>query len=227
MTTKTDPSSTLDPIVELEVIRWKQARFERVTEYVEDALPDLMADIENAITSMSSFAASKAQISPESLWKELFGPWAQKVAHRVEADLEGEIDALAASLSEKGTSQAALRAALPALARVSVLGASLAAIPSVISFATVTTTSFFLLSSPTLSLPLFAVGGAGLAVATLTGSKVVDRLSNRNRAYLTTRLQSRARTAALGYGLASGARCLVTDLQAFTLRSLETKIETA
>lgn len=227
VTTITDPTSSLDPIVELEVIRWKQARFERVTEYVEDALPDLMADIENAIASMSSFAASKSQFSPEPLWKELFGPWAQKVALRVEADLESEIDALTALLSENGTGQAALRAVLPALAGVGVLTASLAAIPSVISFATVTTTSFFFLSNPVLSLPLFAVGGVGLALATLTGSKAVDRLSNRNRAYLTTRLQSRARTAALGYGLASGARCLVTDLQASTLRRLETKIEAA
>ena len=221
----TAPSPSLDPNIEIELIRWRQARFERITEYVEDALPDLMAEIQNTVASMSSFAASKAQISPDTLWKKIFGPWAQQVASRVEADMDREIDALAASLSENRNSQDALRIALPALAGVSVLAVSLAAIPSVISMATVTTTSFFFITSTTLSWPILAVGGAGIAVATLTGSQVVGRLSNKNRTYLTARLQGRARTAALGYGLASDERCLVTDLQAFTVRSIVTKME--
>ena len=225
VTNEAIPSSSPDVTVELDLIRWRQAQFESITGHVEDALPRLMSDIENAVTSMSSFAAVKAQTSPDPLWKDLFEPWAQGVARRVEADLEQEIDALTASLAAKGTSQDALRSALPSLAGVGVLAASLSAIPYVVSLATVTTTSFLFISSTTFSWPIFAVGGAGLAVATFTGSKVVDRLGRRNRAYLSTRLQRRARTAALGYGLASGERCLVTDLQAFTLRSLEARMK--
>jgi hypothetical protein len=221
----TAPARPLEPDVELELIRWRQARFERITEYVEDALPDLLADIETSVASMSSIAAGKAQILPDTLWKKLFEPWAQQIANRVEAEMEKEIGLLAASLFEKGTSRNALRAALPALAGVGVLAASLAAIPSVISMATVTTTSFFFFTSTTISWPIIAVGGAGLALATLTGSRVVDRLSDRNRAHLAARLKSRARIAALGYGLVFGERSLVTDLQAFTLRSLEAKLE--
>lgn len=227
MTTQIAKSALLDPGVELELIKWRQARFERITVFVEDALPQLMADIDETVASMSSFAVSKAQVAPETLMKELFAPWALEVATRVEADLEKELDALTALLSETGTSRDALRSALPALASVGVLAASLSAIPTVISLATVTGTSFFFLTTTTLSWPLFAVGGAGLAVATLAGGRVIDGLSNRNRAHLSNRLQRRTLTAALGYGLGSGERCLVTDLQAFALRSLEAEMGTS
>ncbi|MHA6324547.1 hypothetical protein [Roseivivax sp. CAU 1753] len=184
-----------------------------------------MAEIDSVVSSMSTIAAARTQISPDTLWKKLFEPWAQKIASRVEAEFETEIGVLATSLSEKGTSQDTLRAALPALAGVGVLAASLAAIPSVLTMATVTTTSFFFITTSTISWPVIAVGGAGLAVATFTGSAAVDKLSDRNRAHLVSRLQSRARIAALGYGLASGERSLVTDLQAATLRNLEAKLE--
>ncbi|PSK80830.1 hypothetical protein CLV79_11917 [Limimaricola soesokkakensis] len=221
------PSLSPDPIVELELIRWRQARFERITECVEDALPALMTKIESTVASMSSIAVGTAQISPDNLWKTLFEPWARQVATRVEAEMDEEIGVLAASLSEKGTSQDVLRVALPALAGVGVLAASLAAIPSVMSIATVTTTSFFFFTTTTISWPVLAVGGAGIAVASFTGSRLVDWLSDQNRAHLEARLQCRARIAALGHGLASGERSLVTDLQAATLRSLEAKLEIA
>ncbi|WPY95284.1 hypothetical protein T8T21_03925 [Limimaricola variabilis] len=221
------PSLSPDPVVELELIRWRQARFDRITECVEDALPELMTKIESTVASMTSIAVGRAQISPETLWKTLFEPWARQVASRVEAEMEEEIGVLAASLSEKGTSRDVLRVALPALAGAGVLAASLAAIPSVISIATVTTTSFFFITTTTISWPVLAVGGAGIAVASFTGSRIIDRLSDRNRAHLVTRLQLRARIAALGCGLASSERSLVTDLQAATLRSLEAKLETA
>lgn len=222
--TLTAPAHSLDPAVELEMIQWKQARFERITEQLENALPDLMAEIERTVASISSIAASKAQVSPDRLWKELFEPWAQRTASRVETEMDNEIGALVSALSEKGTRQDALRVALPALAGAGVLAASLAAIPTVISLATVTTTSFFIFTTTAISWPVLAVGGAGIALATLTGSRVVDRLSERNRRHLIARLQGRARIAALGHGLAPGERCLVTDLQAITLRRLEAEL---
>lgn len=215
------------PVVELELIQWRQARFERITECVEDALPCLVAKIESTVASMSSIAVGKAQISPDGLWGMLFEPWAREIASQVEAEMEEEIDVLSAMLSEKVSNQDAMLAALPALAGVGLLAASLAAIPSVISIATVTTTSFFFFTSSAISWPILAVGGAGLAVASFSGSRVVDRLITRNRAHLVDRLARRTRIAALGYGLVSGERCLVTDLQAATLRSLEAKLETA
>lgn len=221
-----EPASPLDPVSVLEMIRWKQARFEEITVVVEDALPELMANIERTVASMPTISAGKAQIFPDDLWKELFEPWAKQTASLVEAQMEKEIGELAASSSEKGTLGEALRVARPALAGVGVLAASLAAIPSVVSFATISTTSFFFFTTATISWPLIAAGGAGLAVTTLVGGSGVKWLGNKNRTHLVNRLQRRAVTAALGYGLAPGERSLVTDLQAATLRSLEAKLET-
>ncbi|MEX5565133.1 hypothetical protein SM764_17065 [Pseudophaeobacter sp. 1A16562] len=223
--TMPEPAFPLDPAAELEMIRWKQARFEEITQVVENALPELMADIEETVISMSTLTASKAQVFPDGPWKDLFEPWAKKTARLVEAQMEKEIGELAASSSEKGTLGEALRVARPALAGAGVLAASLAAIPSVVSLATITTTSFFVLSTTTISWPIIAVGGAGLAVTSFAGSKGVKWLEDKNRVRLVNRLQGRALTATLGHGLAPGERSLVTDLQAATLRRLEAKLE--
>lgn len=220
------PVSPIDPIAELKMIRWKQARFEEITIVVEDALSELMTNIEDTVASMPTISASKAQVFSDGLWKELFEPWALQTASLVEAQMAEEIEVLAASTSEKGTLGEALRVARPALVGAGVLAASLAAIPAVISLATVSTTSFLVFTTTSISWPIIAVGGAGLAVTTYAGGSGIKWLGNKNRSHLVNRLQQRALTAALGYGRGSSERSLVADLQAATLRSLEAKLET-
>lgn len=219
------PVSTHDPVSELKMIRWKQARFEEITLVVEDALPELLKNIEKTVASMTTIRASKAQVFPDGLWKELFEPWALQTASLVEAQMEEEIQELVASASERGNLEQALRVARPGLAGAGVLAASLAAIPTVISFATVSTTSFFVFTTSSISWPIIAVGGVGLAVTTFAGGSGVKWLGDKNRLHLVKRLQQRALTAALGYGSSLGERSLVTDLQAATLRSLDANLE--
>lgn len=219
------PVSTHDPVSELKMIRWKQARFEEITLVVEDALPELLKNIEKTVASMTTIRASKAQVFPDGLWKELFEPWALQTASLVEAQMEEEIQELVASASERGNLEQALRVARPGLAGARVLAASLAAIPTVISFATVSTTSFFVFTTSSISWPIIAVGGVGLAVTTFAGGSGVKWLGDKNRLHLVKRLQQRALTAALGYGSSLGERSLVTDLQAATLRSLDANLE--
>lgn len=219
------PVPTRDPVSELKMIRWRQARFEEITLVVEDALPELLANIEKTVASMTTIRASKAQVFPDGLWKELFEPWALQTASLVEAQMEKEIQELVASASEGGDLEQALRVARPGLTGVGVLAASLAAIPAVISIATVSTTSFFVFTTSCISWPILAVGGVGLAVTTFAGGSGVKWLGDKNRLHLVKRLQQRARTAALGYGRSLGERSLVTDLQAATLRTLDANLE--
>ncbi|WGW02773.1 hypothetical protein [Tropicibacter oceani] len=219
------PSNHVSPEAQLELIRWKQAQFARISEQVEDALLDLMSQIETTVVSMSAFAVSKAQVRPDALWKQLFTPWAKEVADQVETEMQKEVNALAAALSEKGASREALHLMLPVLANASLLIGSLAAIPSLVGAATVTSSFFFI--APQISVPILALAGTGLAVGTLVGSRGVDWLQDRNRARLVTRLQRRARMAVLGHGLSAGQRSFVADLQAATLRRLEAELETA
>ena len=140
--------------------------------------------------------------------------------------MEKEIEELVASKYEEGTLGQALRAVQPALAGAGVLAASLAAIPAVISLATVSTTSLLVFTTSSISWPIIALGGAGLAMTTIAGGRGVKWLGDKNRSHLVDRLQQRALIAALGYGRAPGERSLVTDLQASTLRNLEAKLET-
>jgi len=207
------------------MIRWKQARFEEITSAVEDALPELLTNIEKTVASMTSIRASQAQLFSDGLWKELFEPWALHTARLVEAKMEDEIQELVASAFEKGTLEQVLRVAPPGLAGAGLLAASFAAIPAVISLATVSTTSFFVFTTTSISWPLVAAGGAGLAVSTFAGGTGVKWLGDRNRSHLVKRLQQRARTVALGYGRTASERSLVTDLQVATLRSLDANLE--
>lgn len=224
--TRPEPIPPIDPNSELKMIRWKQARFEEVTIVVEDALSELMMSIEKTVASMSTIGASKAQVFSDALWSELFEPWALQTASLVEAHMEKEIEELVASKYEEGTLGQALRAVQPALAGAGVLAASLAAIPAVISLATVSTTSLLVFTTSSISWPIIALGGAGLAMTTIAGGRGVKWLGDKNRSHLVDRLQQRALIAALGYGRAPGERSLVTDLQASTLRNLEAKLET-
>lgn len=217
-------SIPLDPRIEVELIEWRQSRFETITQEVEDALPRLLGEIDDIVSAMGTVAAARAQMWPDATLKQVFVPWTTELASRIEAETEEEMTALVASLSTKGTAQDAVRAALPTLASAGMLAASMAAIPSILAMATTTTTAFLVFSAPAFSWPVFVVGGVGLAAATLGGGRVVDRISARNRAHLAERLKGRAVTAALGYGLAAGARCLVTDLQVATLRNIELKV---
>ncbi|SFE00305.1 hypothetical protein [Salipiger profundus] len=224
--TSSEPAQPVDIGTELELIRWKQTQFARITEQVEDALPELMTQIEETVAKMSSLATGRAQMRIDPVWKDIFEPWAEELALGVEAQVKHEVRELTAALSEKGNSKDALRAALPTLASAGVLAASLAAIPTVLGLATVPAAPLFIFATATVSWPIVAAGGAGLAVATLAGGRFVDRLQDRNRAHLVTRLQNRARTATLGHGRTVGERSLVTDLQAAALRTLEAEMET-
>ena len=64
-----------------------------------------------------------------------------------------------------------LSKAAPAIAGVGLIAASVAAIPTVVSFATVGTSVFAFWGTATISWPLFALGAAGIGIAALTGSQ--------------------------------------------------------
>ena len=117
--------------------------------------------------------------------------------------------------------------ALPAIAGVGLIGASLAAIPTVISFATVSTSVLAFWGTSAISWPLFALGAAGLSVAALTGSQSLKFAKDKARGKLCGRLHREAGRQVFGIGEKPGARCMLSDIQAGIIQSGRNRIQGA
>jgi len=107
------------------------------------------------------------------------------------------------------------------------IASSVAALPALVTFATVSSTSFFLVTTSAVSVPLLLMGGSALAVLSLTGSKAVSATAQKSRAHLGQRLKSLALSVVFGIGLEPGARCLLNDIQASVLKAGETAVQGA
>ncbi len=94
-----------------------------------------------------------------------------------------------------------------------------------LSYATITTTSLLVFSTPTISIPLLLAGGTVLAGMSIVGVKAFDHAKDKMRAHLAARVQSLALSAIFGHGLAPDARYLLNDLQAAILKSGQTQLE--
>ena len=117
--------------------------------------------------------------------------------------------------------------ALPAIAGVGLIGASLAAIPTVISFATVSTSVLAFWGTSAISWPLFALGAAGLGLATLTGSQSLKFAKDKARRKLCLRLYREAGRQVFGIGEKPGSRCMLSDIQAAIVQAGRNRIQGA
>ena len=208
----------------LGLLDWRDAQLEATTSQLEAAFPKLITAINAHIADMSSIQVGKAHINPRNLAEVLIAPWAEEqsqiATRRAEASLSGLISALKLDTGARGH----LGAALPAVAGVGMLAASVLGLPTIVSYATITTTSFLVFSTSTISLPLLLAGGTVLAGLSFAGVKTFDRAKDRMRASLAERIQNVALVAIFGHGLAPDARCLLNDLQAAVLKAGQTEL---
>lgn len=207
----------------LKVIEWRDKELATITEQLEQAFPTLLLQIATHVAGMSALQIGRAQIDPRKLTAELVAPWATEQSriaiNRAESDLVRLIDT---PKHEGGLG--AVATALPALAGVGMLAASVLGLPAVVSYATVTTTSLLFFSTSSISVPLLLAGGTVLAGLSLAGVNVVGRTQDRLRNHLVERIAGQARVAIFGAGLSPDGRCLLNDLQAAVLKTGETRL---
>lgn len=217
-------TSTQTILATLEFLAWRDEQMAAISAQLEDAYPALRAALDRMVDEgdLVSVAAATTRLRPAA--SKVIRTWSEEQGRialaRAAAELEDVLAAHPPDLDAGADGWTAVAAtALPAAAGVGLVAASLAAIPTVISFATVTTSSFAFFATSTVSWPLFAVGAAVLAVASFAGSTVVARAVSEARALLKRRLGETAARAVFGTGLAPDARCLLNDLQALIVRA--------
>jgi len=196
---------------------------------LEEALPTLLDDLTEQVETASIVNLVRSTIALKSSAEATMQRWgAEQLAtalSRAETELDQAFLQLPGKVNLDNDVWEQVTKALPAIAGVGLIGASLAAIPTVISFATVSTSFLAFWGTSAISWPLFALGAAGIGVATLTGSQSLIFAKAKARGRLCNRLHREAGRQVFGIGEKAGARCMLSDIQAVIVQAGRNRIE--
>lgn len=216
---------------QLEFLAWRDTQLVAISSQLEEALPALLDDLAEQVESASVVNLVRSTIALKSSAEAIIQRWGAdqlvKALGRAEADLDQTLLQLPGKVNLDNDVWEQVTKALPAIAGVGLIGASLAAIPTVISFATVSTSVLAFWGTSAISWPLFALGAAGIGVATLTGSQSLKFAKDKARQKLCFRLHREAGRQVFGIGEKPGARCMLSDIQAAIVQAGRNRIQGA
>lgn len=220
---------------QLEFLAWRDTQLAEISLQLENSFPSLLDDLTSQVERAGRFNLIRSSVSLKSSTEAAIQLWAANELNvalsRAEAELDQVILQLPSRVNLDTDVWVQLTNALPALAGVGLIGASVAAIPAVISFATIVTpaTSFLIFwgaaATSTISWPLFALGAAGIGVATIAGSQSLEAAENRARRKLCSRIHKEASRQVFGIGEEPGARCILSDIQAAVVKAGQNRIQ--
>lgn len=216
---------------QLEFLAWRDTQLVAISSQLEEALPALLDDLAEQVESASVVNLVRSTIALKSSAEAIIQRWGAdqlvKALGRAEADLDQTLLQLPGKVNLDNDVWEQVTKALPAIAGVGLIGASLAAIPTVISFATVSTSVLAFWGTSAISWPLFALGAAGIGVAALTGSQSLKFAKDKARQKLCLRLHREAGRQVFGIGEKPGARCMLSDIQAAIVQAGRNRIQGA
>ncbi len=208
-------------IVNLEALNWRDEQYEAIFAQLEAAFPDLLDRLANRIDHASYVDLVKSSLGLQNDIKAILKIWTEQQAgialSRTKASLEAFLLSQAHDDGLDPERLAQLWAALPAFAGFGLAALSLAAVPTIISFATVTTSTFAIFSTTAVSWPLFAVGVSGLAVTAYFSRGLIDNGVVRLRDTLKERTKTIAAAAVFGLGAKPGKSSILEDIQKFAI----------
>lgn len=216
---------------QLEFLAWRDTQLAAISSQLEEALPALLDELAEQVESASVVNLVRSTIALKSSAEAIIQRWGAdqlvKALGRADADLDQTLLQLPGKVNLDNDVWEQVTKALPAIAGVGLIGASLAAIPTVISFATVSTSVMAFWGTSAISWPLFALGAAGIGVATLTESQSLKFAKDKARQKLCLRLHREAGRQVFGIGEKPGARCMLSDIQAAIVQAGRNRIQGA
>ena len=220
--------SEIDSIdAQLKFINWRNTEFAAITTQLETSFPRLIQAIDNYVEGLSGLKVPIAHARLKKMADEMVREWAvielQTAKHRAQSSLEEMLS----SIPDEPEIAEQLKAGLFFAAGPALTAASFLALPSVLTFATVTTTSFFVFSTSSISFPLLALGGGVLVAANLASWTVFGKLNTQARIKLRQRLVNYASKTVFGLGMLSDAPYLVNEMQAAILKSGQHELKEA
>lgn len=217
---------------ELDFLAWRDAQMAAVTDQLETALPALLDDLSAETQQAGKLAMLRAGLTSRATAEKRIADWGDEQMRlallRADGALAGVMAAHASELSDNPVLRKQAGDLLTSMAGVGLIAGSLAAVPAIIAAATVTTGGVFgLFGASAISLPILAVGAAGVGVASLTGATMFEGTFKHARNALHSRLSREMERQVLGIGAASDARSLLSDIQAAVLTAGQTRIGAA
>jgi hypothetical protein len=216
---------------QLEFLAWRDAQLAAISLQLEDAFPELLDELTAQVEGSGAVNLLRSTLVLKSSSEVIIIRWGAKhlalALNRADAELDQAFLQLSDSLNIDSDVWEQVTKALPAIAGVGLLGASVAAIPTVISFATVSTSALAFWGTASISWPLFGLGAVGIGVATLTGSQTLKFAVEKARAKLCGRLHREAGRQVFGIGEKTGARCMLSDIQAAVVQAGQNRIQRA
>lgn len=214
---------------QLEFLAWRDDQLIEISDQLEENFPVLLMALKDVVDQSSTWELAQATFALTSNAEELITQWAaeqlSEALSRAETELEQTILQLPDRMSIDGDTWDQVTNALPAFAGVGLIAASVAAIPTVISFATVGTGFLAVWSTAAISWPLFALGAAVIGVASYSGSETLKYAYDSARDRLYDRVSKEAERQVFGLGQSPGARCILNDIQAAVVQAGQHRIE--
>jgi len=216
---------------QLEFLSWRDAQLAAISLQLEEAFPSLIDDLTEEVERAGVLNLVRSTISLKSTAETTIQEWGARQLEialtRAEAELEEAILQLPGKVNLDSDVWDQVSKFLPAIAGVGLIGASVAVIPTVISFATVSTSFLAIWGTASISWPLFMLGAAGIGVATLSGSQSLKFAESKARKNLCNRLHREAGRQVFGVGEKPGARCMLSDIQAAVVQAGQNQIQGA
>ena len=214
---------------QLEFLAWRDAQLAATSCQLEDAFQSLLDDLTLQIDRAGIVDLARSSIALKSSTEGVMRRWGARqleaASRRAEAELDHALLQMPGGLNLDGGVWEQGAKFLPAIAGVSLIAASVGAIPTVISFATVTTSVLAFWGTASISWPLFAVGAAAIGLAALTGSQTLRLAEASARKKLCDRLHREAGRWVFGIDNKPGSRSMLSDIQAAVIKAGENRIK--
>lgn len=214
---------------QLEFLAWRDAQLAAISLQLEDAFPALLDELSGQVDRAGIIDLVRSTLALKSSTEAIIQHWSalqlEAALCRAEAELDQAILQLPGQVALDSDVWEQVTKALPAIAGVGLIAASVAAIPTIISFATVSSSVLVFWGTATISWPLFALGAAGIGVTTLVGSQSLKSAEANARRKLCNRVHREAGRKVFGIGEKPGARCMLSDIQAAIVKAGQNRIQ--
>ncbi|WP_108260171.1 hypothetical protein [Mangrovicoccus ximenensis] len=209
---------------QLALIDWRNRETDAVTARLEAAFPALLAELDRQVDALPAYRLADAHLRLKRTLQEAISDWAteQQVASAEHA--ETSLGALLDSIPAGASRGEAMKAGAALLAPPAMLAASALALPAILTFATVTSTTWLVVTTSSVSLPLLAVGGAVLAGANVAGVKVLSGANRKLRERLRKRLHPEAHRMVFGDPARPETTSVLDNLQTVILACAAQKL---
>ncbi len=209
---------------------WRDEQLEAISQQIERNFPELTSRIDEQINNAGTLDLAWSQVQLGKKISELCAEWSKEQAEQAVEKTESALADLWIKLEPEFSIDPGLRdrflSAAPALASVGLAATSIFAVPSVVTYATISTVILgFSFGTPYISLPLLGLGAGALGVSAFVSRSLYDRAINSWRAALRRRAHKRAEEAVFGLGAPASQRTILDDIQALAIQATANSME--